>query len=104
MSDLAEEAVYAALLYINQRTPRPRAARALMDALRQDGYEVRPLAPTPPDALREADASFALREIARSRRIEAAARLIHAEMGLGFGRDLSEDAHDALRAALEAEG
>ena len=46
---VAEEAVYAALLYINQRTPRPRAARALMDALRQDGYEVRrvTLAATP---------------------------------------------------------
>ena len=45
----AEEAVYAALLYINQRIPRPRAARALMDALRQDGYEVRrvTLAATP---------------------------------------------------------
>ena len=41
---LAEEAVYAALLYINQQTPRPLAARALMDALRQDGYEVRPIA------------------------------------------------------------
>jgi len=52
---VAEEAVYAALLYINQRTPRPRAARALMDALRQDGYEVRRVTlaatPAPLDAL-----------------------------------------------------
>ena len=58
-AEYAEEAVYAALLYIHQRTPRPRAAVAFMEALKQDGYEVRPIAQPAPDLRAEPDPNAA---------------------------------------------